>query len=393
MKFLLLNTDYPDFLDWLYGSNPGLEQEPYAAQMKARNESLFGTADFYSRNLRALGHEAWDIHVNNEDMQRAWAREHAKVPHEPPAIAKASRHWLQRTRQWAVRTPLRHLKPLFRSKLRSLGAPPSWFYGILGEQIRHYRPDVVLNHDPGGISHQFLKEMRSCFRLLVAQIASPIPSHVDFGGYDLVLSSLPNFVNHFRDMGARAGLLRFAFEPPVLDHLAESAEKLDVSFVGSLSLAHVDRIELLERLCGNTDAHVWGPGVEELPVDSFVRKRYHGPAWGREMYQILFSSRMTLNHHIGIAGPYANNMRLFEATGVETLLVTDWKDNLADMFEPGKEVITYRSTDECIEAVRFYLDHEEERKCIARAGQQRTLGDHTYQQRMGELVDIVTNCL
>ena len=44
--------------------------------MRVRMESLFGVADFYSGNLRKLGHEAWDIHANNEFAQKAWAREH-----------------------------------------------------------------------------------------------------------------------------------------------------------------------------------------------------------------------------------------------------------------------------------------------------------------------------
>jgi len=63
LKFLIFNTEYPDFLRWLYAQHPGLEKQPYEEQMWVRNESLFGVADFYSSNLRKLGHEAWDIHA------------------------------------------------------------------------------------------------------------------------------------------------------------------------------------------------------------------------------------------------------------------------------------------------------------------------------------------
>ena len=73
MRFLILNTDYPAFLRWLYAQQPELEQRSYEEQMRVRAESLFGVADFYSSNLRKLGHEAWDIHTNNESMQRAWS--------------------------------------------------------------------------------------------------------------------------------------------------------------------------------------------------------------------------------------------------------------------------------------------------------------------------------
>jgi len=52
------------------------------------------------------------------------------------------------------------------------------------------------------------------------------------------------------------------------------------------------------------------------------------------MYNVLKNSKITLNNHIGIAGCFAGNMRLFEATGVGTLLITDWKTNLKEMFKP-----------------------------------------------------------
>lgn len=110
------------------------------------------------------------------------------------------------------------------------------------------------------------------------------------------------------------------------------------------------------------------------------------------MYQILRNSQITLNHH-GDIPPYANNCRLYEATGVGTLLITDWKTNLREMFEPGKEVIAYRSPEECAELIQCYLEHGDERKAVARAGQQRTLREHTYYQRMQELVEIIRKYL
>jgi len=110
------------------------------------------------------------------------------------------------------------------------------------------------------------------------------------------------------------------------------------------------------------------------------------------MYEILRSSRLTLNQH-GNKEPYANNCRLYEATGMGTCLVTDWKPDLHELFEPGKEVVAYRSAEECVELIRYYLDHDDEREAIARAGQQRTLREHTYYHRMQELVEIVRNHL
>ena len=76
-----------------------------------------------------------------------------------------------------------------------------------------------------------------------------------------------------------------------------------------------------------------------------------------------------------------------------TLLITDCKENLHEMFEPGKEVVAYRSPEECAELIEYTLEHDEERETIACTGQQRTLREHTYYQRMQELVKIVSKYL
>jgi spore maturation protein CgeB len=82
-------------------------------------------------------------------------------------------------------------------------------------------------------------------------------------------------------------------------------------------------------------------------------------------------------------------LRLYEATGMGALLLTDWKDDLGDIFETDREVVTYRSPEECAEKARYYLDHPDERAAIAEAGQRRTLRDHTWLKRMEEFVGIV----
>src|SRR5690242_7384859 len=84
MRILILNADYPRFLTDLYLSEPGLHEAGFSRQMAERNRSLFGVADFYSRNFKAHGHEAAEIHLNNPWLQHAWARENG-LALEPPA--------------------------------------------------------------------------------------------------------------------------------------------------------------------------------------------------------------------------------------------------------------------------------------------------------------------
>jgi len=393
MKFLILNADYPEFLHWLYGNHPGLEKSSYDEQMKARAESLFGVADFYSRNLKKLGHEAWEIHCNNEAMQKAWTKEKGFPVSRTHTLEERFHEFMMEIRPLWQKGPMRRLKPLFDPLKRFIYRREGWFYETLAAQIAYYRPDVLINQAMYAVRSDFLKDMKRHVGLLVGQIASPLPEGEEFGIYDLVITSLPNFVVHFRGLGIPCELHRFAFEESLLQRLEKDGQTISVSFVGSLSSAHRERISLLEHLCSQMDIGVWGTGTERLSGRSSILKRYMGHAWGMEMYQILHRSKITINNHIEIAGPYANNMRLFEATGVGTLLITDWKENLPEIFEPGKEVVPYRNREECLELIRYYLDHEEERSSIAREGQRRTLREHTYIKRMKELSEIVEHYL
>jgi spore maturation protein CgeB len=153
---------------------------------------------------------------------------------------------------------------------------------------------------------------------------------------------------------------------------------------------HRNRIRFLERITERHDnVAFWGDGASQLPADSPIRHNYRGIAWGPEMFLILRRSHITLNKHIAIAENNANNMRLFEATGMGACLITDWKENLHDLFEPGKEVIAYHSVEECLDLIRYFCEHSAERGRIAEAGHARCLRDHTYQQRMVELTAVL----
>ena len=231
-------------------------------------------------------------------------------------------------------------------------------------------------------------------RLVIGQIASPLPQGDDLSAYDLIVSSLPNFVKQFRQMGIPSELNRLAFEPGGLEHVdAGGRSPVPLSFVGSLSPIHGERIRLLETLCPGLDVQVWGQ-LQEVSVErSPIGRCYRGQAWGEEMYRIFRNSQITLNHHIGLAESYANNSRLYEATGMGPLLVTDFKSNLTEMFEPEREVAVYRTAEECSEVICYYLEHESDRREIALAGQKRTLREHTYYHRMQELADVVKKAL
>jgi spore maturation protein CgeB len=86
-------------------------------------------------------------------------------------------------------------------------------------------------------------------------------------------------------------------------------------------------------------------------------------------------------------------MRLFEATGVGSCLLTDAAENLPELFQPDREVATFRTVEECVEQVARLLERDDERTAVARAGQARCLAEHTYERRGVRLAELVRSAL
>jgi hypothetical protein len=137
----------------------------------------------------------------------------------------------------------------------------------------------------------------------------------------------------------------------------------------------------------------WTSDPSRPSITQLYPKRCHSAVFGLKNYQLLARSRLVFNSHIDCSDNYAGNLRLYEATGMGACLLTDAKINLSDMFEPGVEVVSYSSVDECVEKALYLLEHEEERRAIAEAGQRRTLRDHTYAHRAAQLNELINELL
>ncbi|WGR97416.1 glycosyltransferase [Bradyrhizobium sp. ISRA443] len=390
MRILILNADYPRFLAWLYRREPTLSEASYADQMSARNTTLFGVADFYSRNFAELGHAAAEIHVNNSYLQSAWAHEHGMAVEARAEIASSK---AQRLPGWLQRAAV-PFKPLLRPLARRVGLSPrldKQGERILLAQIEDFQPDLILNQDAFHVDTRLIRRIKAvCNPVIVGQVGIEPSSGEDWAAYDLLISQLPTTVEWFRRRGVRAEVNHLAFDPVVLERLPAAAEApVDVSFVGTVSDDHRQRIMLLEAVAQRYDLKLWGTLPRTLPASSPLHACLQGEVWGADMYQVLRRSKITLNSHIDLAGREAGNMRLFEATGVGTFLLTDFKDNLHTLFEPDREVAVWRTVEDCLKTVERYLDDAGGRTAIAKAGHAKTLGEHTYRHRTREILGYV----
>jgi hypothetical protein len=339
-----VGTYYSPFLEAHYRDHPGLISLPYQTQLDALLGSSFGDSDFYSNGMRHQGWRAYEIIANCAPLQKMWAQEN--------------------------------------------NAPDSGLQTFV-QQLAALKPDVVYFHDISLADSTVTQQLKGLVRLIVGQIASPVPRTADLPSFDLIVSSFPHFVDAFQRAGIRSLYQPLAFDPRVLSRLGPRNPKYAATFIGGVTGNHQARINLLSSICSGTKLDTWGYGYNQLPADSNILRNYHGETWGHAMFTELRDSYLTLNSHIDVASTFANNMRLFEATGCGTLLLTEERENLGTLFRANEEVITYRSIPDCADKIQYFLRNERESTEIAHAGQRRTLSSHTYLARMAQTASVL----
>lgn len=397
MRLIRLSTNYPAYLAEFYARQPTLAFAPFEVQHAALMGDCFGWSDFWTRHLSNLGYTAWEPVANAEPQQKAWAKEHRVT--------------------WSEKR---------------------WLYDISIAQVCHFAPDVVFVNDYSTFTSEFFQELRNAcpsIRFVVGWCGAPYRDGTVFEAYDLVLSNIPKLVEEFRSRGLVSQLFHHGFETAISTRVAPShSPAVDFSFVGSLFKGngmHNAREKLLTHLTSSTPLQIWAdthvpsqrdrqrlpfrqtvfdltyalarvPGAQDIlkqipearrylsmparpSLDAFtderLRERCNPPVFGLAMYQRLASSLITLNTHIDLAANHASNMRLFEATGVGTCLLTEWQPDLHEYFKLDEEVVTYKSPEEAAEKVRYLLDHDSVRLGIAKAGQSRTHANYGFSRR------------
>lgn len=72
------------------------------------------------------------------------------------------------------------------------------------------------------------------------------------------------------------------------------------------------------------------------------------------------------------------SLRAMDIMGAGGFLLSNWQPELAELFEEGKEMVMYYDRADLADKVRYYLEHDEERKEIARNGKAKIMAEYTY---------------
>lgn len=392
---------YPSHKKAFYAQQPSPAALPYDEQFAALWRDGYHWLHFLGRELQASGYLVNHVATNVEPVQRQWARENDLTLHDND----------------------------------------DWYHNIALAQMKAFQPDVLFApyFDADFISH--CREEVPSLRLIIGWAGEPIRDAGFFRNHNLMLTCVQEHINYYHDAGLPTELMYHAFETTILDAVDTSHPKdIPFGFAGSMNwgdLQHNQRTVFLHDLQQASDLQIFSAVpdlvggyfaqdwkkplqqmyynalhsmsqagldgiVQHLPradvfyryqkripyIDIFaeLRKNAHPPAFGVAMYNLLHRMQVAFNRHAWSA--FASNMRLFEVTGVGSCLLTDWKQNMGELFADD-EVVTYRSLEDCVEKANYLRDHPDEAQAIAARGQRRTLAEHTTAHRAAQFDAIV----
>lgn len=159
----------------------------------------------------------------------------------------------------------------------------------------------------------------------------------------------------------------------------------DVVFVGN---ADKERNQIMLELANSlgTRMHLYGGYWNR---DIRLRRYTHGFALGRNYRLALGGTKIALGL-LRHANRDKQTMRTFEIPACGAFMLAERTDEHLDFFTEGKEIACFNSTEELIEKIHYYLNHDTEREHITQAGYQRVINGHnTYKDRLITIINVL----
>ncbi|MFP4486925.1 MAG: glycosyltransferase [Campylobacterales bacterium] len=364
MKFLKVNWHIPELIKWHVENFGDFDSdESYSQQIDQFYAQMYWPGNSLEKNMEKLGYVSNSLLFSKPDicdivsLNDAWSKEYNIV------ISKER------------------------------------IYNTLLKQISFYNPDILYLQAGWMFDSSFFDEIRSCcldIKLIIISCGTYLKEqhYINAKSADIVITVCDNLKIEFIKRGVNSEVLRHAFDERVLKHIQTARNKANkILFSGSIGgrfvndvQRHSYRNDIVRYLYARTGK------VDILSPKSEYIKKFENvkpPQFGIRRFDTISQYSVSINVQSEAAGNSASNVRLYEIPGVGTCLLTDHKDDLEELFDIDKEVVSFNSKEEALDKAEYLLKNPDIAKKIGDSGQKRILKNHTYLNRAKELDAII----
>jgi len=424
----LQGIGYQEAIEATYSEAPLLADKPYPQQLETILSKKLSHAGGFVKAMASLGNEATEILYDCEPLQLAWARERGIPTHG---------------KNWQTNILLEQLREISPDVVlfQDIFSMPAAMRARIKDLVPGIRLTIIAKGYPGetrDLSDSDLLFVSS--PVLLDRYAQLNPFLVYHAFDDDILTTLDDidfgpmatryqfsFLGNCRAPERRYWMLKKLLEETELQiwgveenvkysrwgipknqkqlkKIARDGLKYLLSRLGSYSLHALEKFPISRKIHNLID-EINGEGqkvddrssLTGLDTEGVAKKtlrqtypeRFHDPIFGIQYYHRVSNSDVVFNLHSDAAGMTVDNMKMFEITGVGSCLLTNMGSNLGDLFELDKEVVTYETVGEALEKYQYLKENPSTRVEIARAGQIRTLRDHTVSARCEQMNEII----
>lgn len=194
-------------------------------------------------------------------------------------------------------------------------------------------------------------------------------------GVDLTLQTTKEFVPRYLAEGCPCVYWPFASDPEIFKPAKH--KDIDAVFVGN---NYGKRIALVKA--------IQSAGIH---IECYGNGFPNGHLLGSRVPEMFSRAKIILG--TGLIGHSSSivtlKLRDFDAPMSGALYITNHNPDIVESFDIGREMVTYMSVRECIDKIKYYLSHDEERESIAAAGRLRAVKDHTWNLRISVLLQLM----
>lgn len=260
-------------------------------------------------------------------------------------------------------------------------------YTLLGQLIFN-PPDAVLVVTGKFVSSQTVKKIKEVLRcpVMLYLTESPYDDQKQLewvSPYDFVFCNEKTSVEKYRAQHPRTYYLPHSYNPEI--HYPRNDDSYlypEVFFAGSGSEERVKTLLSLDLK--KLDLALYGHWRKAQDTE-LIKYVEGGILPNEEAARYYSNSGINLNFHREDAGAESANPRVFEVLACGGFLLTDFRAEVAELFQDGKDLVICHGPEDLEEKLHFYVERPKERQKIAASGRAAVL-KYRHSSRIAEYI-------
>lgn len=197
--------------------------------------------------------------------------------------------------------------------------------------------------------------------------------------FNYVFTTLKSYQKRYKEEGI-PDVYFTSLTDAISFHPIKTEKKYDVTFIGSQKLDQSGRYEFIKYLKDNgVKVRVFGFGWENFPD---LKEVYGGALESEEVVNVINQSKINLCFSKDNFGRPQMKAKIFEVGACKSFALCEYASDYTNYFKEGKEILFFRTKEELLEKVKYYVRNENEREEHAQAAYKKIVNEYALQTEL-----------